>query len=176
MHVVHLDTKIRKKEFRRRRGCSRKRFFSLYPLLLPMPPSLFLSLTNRQIVSRFRWEWKFGTINSNGAYVLGDLLLGSLLAPPPHPSFADWNPFFSRLNLMVTLVVLFIGCVPSLRRRATTATAHSSSSPATPFPHALLYPRFYHNSDKFVHDDITVDRSVKRRAFYIFAEATLRAQ
>lgn len=85
-----------------------------------------------------RREWKFGTINSNGGYVLGDLLLGdSPSLPPLAPSSISRGPgrlstnvagtrSFSRLNSMVTLVVLFIGCVPSLRRRATTATCNGT--------------------------------------------------
>lgn len=55
--------------------------FPLFSLSLFLSLFLFLSLANQQIA--VRWEWKFGTINSNGAYVLGDLLLGSLLDPAP---------------------------------------------------------------------------------------------
>lgn len=59
----------------------------------------------------------------------------------PRARFVDWNPFFSRLNSMVTLVVLFIGCVPSLRRRATTATAHTTAAPhARPLSGGSLSP------------------------------------
>lgn len=89
--------------------------------------SLFWIASQRRV----RREWKFGTINSNGGYVLGDLLL-VVVHPPRPPSAPGWRaaavherrlePVLSlRLNSMVTLVVLFIGCVPSLRRRATTS-------------------------------------------------------
>jgi len=119
-----------------------KNGFSLFSSLsvLALDALVLLSLSLSRSLSLFRsrsrslvlpaiavhWKWKFGTINSNGAYMLGDLLLGSLLAST---RLASWrNPFLSRLNSMVTLVVLFIGCVPSLRRHATTATMHARSS------------------------------------------------
>lgn len=53
-----------------------------------------------------RREWKFGTINSNGGYVLGDLLLASLApfpstapsSPPPAVHERRWNPFFLSIE------------------------------------------------------------------------------
>lgn len=141
----------------RLRDHSRKRFFSRFL----SSRSCSSSSSARQQIA-VHWEWKFGTINSNGAYVLGDLLLGSPSPPPrpPRPAWPLrrlWNPFFSRLNSMVTLVVLFIGCVPSLRRRATTATAHTTAAHAArPLSGATLLPPFprsfifvHHNSVKF---------------------------
>lgn len=105
-------------------------------------PSRFSSLFWIASQRRVRREWKFGTINSNGGYVLGDLLL-VLVHHPPAPLSPGWRaaavherrlePVLSlRLNSMVTLVVLFIGCVPSLRRRATASQPlHTDVVPCT---------------------------------------------
>lgn len=106
----------------------------------------------RRTARRVRREWKFGTINSNGGYVLGDLLLVGCSPPSPHPPCARspvherrLEPVLSlRLNSMVTLVVLFIGCVPSLRRRATTATCNGTERLHTDVvPLSMLSRCFY---------------------------------
>lgn len=79
--VVYFDKKTDSEDA----AVTRENGFSISPFLFrPLSRYFFLSfslLANRRIA--VRWEWKFGTINSNGAYVLGDLLLGSLLALSP---------------------------------------------------------------------------------------------
>lgn len=106
-----------------------------------IPTSVFSSLFWIASQRRVRREWKFGTINSNGGYVLGDLLLVVVHSAPPVPGWRAaavherrLEPVLSlRLNSMVTLVVLFIGCVPSLRRRATASQPlHTDVVPCAP--------------------------------------------
>lgn len=144
---------------------SRKRFFSRFLSSLSISLFPFLSLANQRIA--VHWEWKFGTINSNGAYVLGDLLLGSLLAPSPRvpasstetrssPDWIQWLPSSSYL------LDAFQRSASAQQLQLRTQLRHArplSGDSFSPFPRFFIL--VHHNSVKFVRSGTTANWSIE---------------